>query len=154
MVFIVQANVVCKEVKWPIVRVRFRNRDLICRVKRSLLWLFENVVLRNEMPRTWVQAPRQERAQDEICHCLSADELNKCVVESELDDNVEEVDHGHRELVHEHRTQSIEEDLEGSEEGFPGYGVEEEGFEGGGEVGVESLHAEGFVVRKMIGLFI
>jgi hypothetical protein len=36
--------------------------------------------------------------------------------------------------------------LEGAEEGFAEEGVQEEGFEGGGEVGVEPVYAEGFVV--------
>ena len=78
--------------------------------------------------------------------------MNKCVVESELDNDIEEVDLGHWELVNEHGSQSVEEDLEGGEEGFSGYRVEEEGFEGGGEVGVEAVHTEGFVVREMVGL--
>lgn len=36
--------------------------------------------------------------------------------------------------------------MEGAEEGFAEDGVEEEGFEGGGEVGVEAVDAKGFVV--------
>jgi len=51
-----------------------------------------------------------------------------------------------RQLVHHHGPQGVEEDLEGGEEGLAEDGVEEDGFEGGGEVGVETVDAEGFVV--------
>ena len=44
--------------------------------------------------------------------------------------------------------------MEGAEEGFAEDGVEEEGFEGGGEVGVEPVDAKGFVVSQMVGLFV
>lgn len=56
------------------------------------------------------------------------------------------MDPGQGQLVDHHGPQGVEEDLEGAEEGFAGDGVEEEGFEGGGEVGVEACDAEGFVV--------
>lgn len=49
-------------------------------------------------------------------------------------------------MVYEHWTQGVEEDLEGAEEGFSEDGVEEEGFEAGGEVCVQAVDAEGFVV--------
>ena len=49
-------------------------------------------------------------------------------------------------FVDEDWTDGVEEDLEGAEECFAKEGVEEEGFEGGGEVGVEAVDAEGFVV--------
>jgi hypothetical protein len=42
--------------------------------------------------------------------------------------------------------------LEGAEEGFPEDGVEEDCFEGGGEVGVEAIDAEGFVVGQVVWL--
>ena len=45
------------------------------------------------------------------------------------------------ESVDEHWSEGVEEDLEGCEEGFSRYGVEEYGFEGGGEVGVEAVDA-------------
>lgn len=53
---------------------------------------------------------------------------------------------GERNLVDHHGPESVEEDLEGAEEGFAEDGVEEEGFKGGGEIGVEAVNAEGFVV--------
>ena len=44
--------------------------------------------------------------------------------------------------------------MEGGEEGFAEDGVEEEGFERGGEVGVEAVDAEGFVVREVVRLWV
>ena len=44
--------------------------------------------------------------------------------------------------------------MEGAEEGFAEDGVEEEGFEGGGEVGVEAVDAKGLVVSQMVGLLV
>jgi hypothetical protein len=37
--------------------------------------------------------------------------------------------------------------LEGGEEGFAENGVEEDGLEGGGEIGVETVDTQGLVVR-------
>lgn len=48
--------------------------------------------------------------------------------------------------VDEGRTDGIEEQLEGAKEGFAEEGVEDESFEGGGEVCVKAGYAEGFMV--------
>jgi hypothetical protein len=45
-----------------------------------------------------------------------------------------------------HGTDSIEEDLEGAEEGLAEDRVENEGLEGGWEIGIETIDAEGLVV--------
>jgi hypothetical protein len=58
-----------------------------------------------------------------------------------LSDDIEEVDVSERKLVDHHGAEGVEEDLECAEEGFPENGVEEESFEGGGEVGVEAVYA-------------
>jgi hypothetical protein len=42
--------------------------------------------------------------------------------------------------------------LEGAEEGFAKDRVEEDGFEGGREVRVEAVDAEGLVVGEVVGL--
>lgn len=55
--------------------------------------------------------------------------------------------------VDEHWAHGVEENLEGAEEGLAQEGVEEEGFDCGGEVGVETCYSEGFVVRQMVGLW-
>ena len=62
------------------------------------------------------------------------------------------MDGGEGDFIDEDGTHGVEEDLEGAEEGFSEDGVEEYGFEGGGEVGVETVDAEGFVVRQVVGL--
>jgi hypothetical protein len=51
-----------------------------------------------------------------------------------------------------HGPEGVEEDLEGAEEGLAEDRVEEDGFEGGGEVGVEAVDAEGLVVGEVVGL--
>jgi hypothetical protein len=42
--------------------------------------------------------------------------------------------------------------LERAEEGFAEDGVEKESFDGGGEVSVEPVNAERFVMSKVVGL--
>jgi hypothetical protein len=49
---------------------------------------------------------------------------------------VAEMQRGDGEPVDNHGPDGVEENLEGAEEGFAQDGVEEEGFDGGGEVGV------------------
>jgi len=62
------------------------------------------------------------------------------------------VDRGKRDFVDEDGADGVEENLEGAKEGFSKDGVEEDGFEGGGQIGVEAGDAEGFVVRKVVWL--
>jgi hypothetical protein len=63
-----------------------------------------------------------------------------------LGGDVDEVDAGERHFVDKEGADGVEEDLEGAEEGFAKDGVEEYSFKGSGEVGVEAVNAEGFVV--------
>jgi hypothetical protein len=51
-----------------------------------------------------------------------------------------------------HGPEGVEEDLEGAEEGLAEDRVEEDGLEGGGEVRVEAVDAEGLVVGEVVGL--
>jgi len=152
MVLVVQADVVRQDVERAVVRISLWDRYLICGVEGRGLGLFEDVVFSNEVACTGMQASRQEGAEDQVSHCFSTDELGKNVVKDKLHHDVEEVDLGHWELVYEHRTQCVEENLESGEEGFASDRVEEEGFEGGGEVGVEAVDAKRFVVGEMVGL--
>ena len=103
-------------------------------------------MLRDEVPRTRVQGSRKKGARDEVYQRVYACVFHEEVVEEDLGEDVEEVELGKRDLVDHHGTESVEEDLEGAEEGLAEDGVEEEGFDGGGEVGVEAVDAEGFVV--------
>ena len=114
--------------------------------------LLVHVVLRNEMSRTGMQTSRQETRHEQINQRIPTHGSNERDVEDDLSEDVEEVDGREGDFVDEHGPHGVEEDLEGAEEGFAQEGVEEEGFEGGGEVGVEAVDAEGFVVCEMVGL--
>jgi hypothetical protein len=152
VVLVVQSNVVREEVEHAVVRVCLRDRDLVRCVQSVLVGLLEYVVLCDEVSGTRVQRACQEAAQDHVSDRLSTNEPYERVIEDELGDDVEQVNLGQRELVDEHGAEGVEEDLEGAEEGFSADGVEEQGFEGSGEVGVEAVDAERFVVSKVVGL--
>lgn len=74
-------------------------------------------------------------------------------IEEQLDEDVDEVDRGERHFVNEDWADGVEEDLEGAEEGFAEERVEEYGFDGGGEVGVETVNTKGFVVGQVVRLW-
>ena len=125
-----------------------RGGELRRRQRRAL----EDVVLGDEMAGAGVQAPREEGAEDEVAKCAAAHGLDDCVVEGYLRGDVEEVQLRDGELVDEHGAEGVEDYLEGAEEGLPQDGVEEYGFEGGWEIGVEAVDAEGLVVGEMVWL--
>lgn len=170
VVLVVQADVVGEEIERAVVRVCLRGREGVQRVVCLLLRLLgvvlfgdglgavvdarEEVVFCDEVAGAGVQGAGEEGAQEEVEERLEgvAAQARKGVVEGELDEEVEGVDGGEGRAVDEHGAQGVEEDLEGAEEGLAEEGVEEEGFDGGGEVGVEAGDAEGFVVREVVGL--
>ena len=110
-----------------------------------------DVVLGDEVPSYRVQAAREEGAPNQIAEGTAAGVLDQEDVEDNLHRNVEEMQGCQRHVVNKHRSQCVEEDLTGAEECFSSDRVEEERFEGGGEVGVEAVHAKGFVVREVVG---
>ena len=57
-----------------------------------------------------------------------------------------------REFVHHHRTEGVEENLEGTKEGFSQNRVEKDGFKRCREVGVEAINSKRFVVGEVIWL--
>lgn len=59
-----------------------------------------------------------------------------------------EIGEGH--LVHEHRPERIEQNLEGCEEGFACDAVEEDGFERSREIGVQSINAQALVMCEVV----
>lgn len=73
-------------------------------------------------------------------------------VEGQLGDDVEGVDLGEWNAVDSHGADGVEEDLEGTEEGFAEDGVEHESFERGGQVGVYAVDAERLVVCQVVRL--
>lgn len=84
------------------------------------------------MSRARVQRSCEERAHDEVCQSTHSDILNKHVVESDLDNDVECVQLGQREFVNHHWTQGVEEDLESAKESFAKDRVQENRFQSGG----------------------
>lgn len=53
-------------------------------------------------------------------------------------------------LVDHHRSQGIEKDLEGTEEGLPKNGVKKNSLETSWKVGVETIYPECFVVSQVV----
>ena len=106
----------------------------------------------DEVTSAGVETSSQEAAEYEIPEGFGAGELHESNIEGHLCDDVEEVETGERQLVDEHGSDGVEEDLEGAEEGFAEDGGEEDGFEGGWDVGVEAVDAEGFVMGQVVWL--
>lgn len=134
MVLVMQSNIVGEDVEGTVVRVCFRRRKGIKRVRlfdplsvlqlcqglcAAVLDLGEKVVLCDEVACAGVQGSCQERAHQEVEDGLEgAAELGKDVVEGYLHGYVHEVDVGKGRAVDEHWADGIEEDLEGAEEGL------------------------------------
>ena len=108
----------------------------------------------DEMRRARMEGASEERAEKQIEQWLNrpSAEFDEEVVESQLDREVQHVDHRPGRAVDEHGPDGVEEDLKGAEKGLSQEGVEEEGFDGRGEVGVETGYAERFVVREVVWL--
>jgi hypothetical protein len=157
MMLVMQAHIIRQRVQGPVIRECLRQRHLC----HSLLLLrhhpvatarfpfrgAKGIMLSDEVGGARVQGASEEGAEDEVGEGAGAGMADEEGVEGELGDDVEGVDAGQRQAVDEHGPQGVEEDLEGAEEGFAEDGVQEEGFERGGEVGVEAVDAERFVVR-------
>lgn len=151
MVLVMVTDVVCQCVERSVVRKGFRDGDLES-VPIDWLRLLEDVVFGNEVACAGVQGPGQEGTHDQIPKGIAAHGLHQRVIEGELGGDIEGVDIGQREVVNEHGSERVEEDLKGSEEGLSQDRIEEEGFEASGEVSVETVDTEGFVVGQMVGL--
>lgn len=170
MVFIVQANIVGKDVEGTIVRVRLRRRErvqgmfllrlilpssflFLNRFSPARLDVGEEVVFGDKVSCARVQGTRQERAQYEIVQWLRGTaELDDAVVEDKLGNEIQDMDRGERRAVDEHRADRIEEDLERAEEGFAEQGVEEPSFKSCRKIGVKSCNSQGLVMCQMVGL--
>lgn len=109
-------------------------------------------MLGDEVAGQRVQTTGEEGGEEQIENGVPGAEVEEGQVEGELDDDVEEVNTGQGDAVDGHGAQGVEEDLEGAEESLSEDGVEDEGFEGSGKVGVEAVNAQGLVVGKVIGL--
>lgn len=150
VVLVVQADVVREEVEDAVVRVRLGDGNLVRGVRCGLLGLLEDVVLGDEVAGAGVQRAGKEAAENQVGQCLAACEVHEGVVEGQLDNDVEQVDLGERQVVDEHGAQGVEQDLAGAEEGLAGDRVKEPGFEGSGQVCVQAVDAERLVVGEMV----
>ena len=128
---VVQANVVGEEVEGSVVRVCLGQGDLVGRAGGVLVRLLEYIVLGDEVAGAGVQGAGEEGGEDEVGERLAAEHAHDEDVKGDLRGDVEGVDPGQRDLVDHHGSQGVEEDLEGGEEGFTGYAVQEPGFECG-----------------------
>ena len=136
MMLVMQANVIRQQIQGTVIRIRLRQRCASRAARRCQLRAIKDIVFGYKMARTRVQGAGEEGGEDEVCESVGAEVADHEIVEQALGKDVEEVELRERELVDEHGTEGVEEDLEGAEEGFAEDGVEEEGFQCGGEVGV------------------
>lgn len=154
VVLVVVADVVGEDVERAVVAVGLGDGHAVVRVRGLGRDGLVDVVLGDEVAGGGVQAAGEEGGEQQVEQGLpGAGGLDEEGVEGELHDEVDEVHPGEGHLEDAHGTDGVEEDLEGAEEGFAEDGVEDDGFERGGEVGVEPVDAEGFVVREVVGLW-
>lgn len=110
--FIVQADVVGKDVEWAIVGVCFWNRREVGRLAHGSrlavdVTLVVHIMLRDEMTRAWMQRSCQERTEDEICKRPRSEPSHDGHVKGDLRHDIEKVNSGQRELIHHHRSKGI-----------------------------------------------
>lgn len=152
VVLVVQADVVGEPVQGPVVGEGLGDGDAVLRVLLGRGDGLVDVVLGDEVAGQRVQAAGEEGGEEEVEDGVERGEAVEDEVEGELDGNVDVVDLGEGDGVDGHGAQGVEEDLEGAEEGFSENRIENEGFEGGGEIGIEAIDTKGLVVGKMVWL--
>lgn len=152
VVLVVQTDIVGEPIEGAVVGKCLGHGDHVAGVLLRRGDGFVDVVLGDEVASQGVQTACEKRRQQEIQHCVPRGVAHEEGVEGELDGEVHEMDPGEGDAVDGHGAQGIEEDLKGAEEGLSEDGVEEEGFQGGGQISVEAVYTKGFVVSEMIGL--
>lgn len=140
VMLVVQAHVVRQDIQRSVVRVRFRDRYVGRRFPQRCFLrdrgAVEDVVLCDEVACARMQRASQKAGQNKVSQRSAAPGVDHGVVKCYLYHDVERVDARQGQLVDHHGAERVEKDLEGAEEGFACYRVEEERFEGGGEVGI------------------
>ena len=109
-------------------------------------------MLPDEVPRTRMQAPREERAHEQVNIRTDPEVLDEDVVREEDDGEVRGVPLGEGLRADEAGAEGVEEDLEGGEEDLAEDVVEADELEVGGEVGVDAVFAEVAVVLHVVAL--
>jgi len=146
VVLVMKADIIGKNVGGAIVREGLGDRGVVVGVALFGGDGFVYVVLGDEVGGEGMQRTGKERAHDEVGYGVGTEGGVDEVVESTLDEDVEPMDPSEGDPVDEHGAEGVEENLEGGKEGLAEDGVKENGFEGGGEVGVETIDAKGLVV--------
>ena len=152
--FVVQANIIGEEVERTVVRVCLRwfahRRWFVFGDLAGIRGLGEDVMFCDEVAGARVEGACQEGGEYEVGQCFPAECLDDGVVKGELGHYIECVDPSDRELVHHHWPDGVEQDLEGAEEGFAGYRVQEPGFECRGKIGIQTIDTERFVMGEVV----
>lgn len=153
VVLIVVAHVVCEYVQRAVVAVCLGDRHAIVRVLGLRGDGLVDVVLGNEVACSRVQATGEEGRKEEVEKRLPGiGDFNEDSVEDELNGEVDEMHPGEGHLENTHGPDGVEEDLEGAKEGFAKDRIKDNCFEGGGEIGVQAINAQGLVMRKVVRL--
>lgn len=153
VVLVVQADVVGQEVEGPVVAEGLWDGDVVLGVAGLGRDSLVDVVLRDEVASQRVEGTGEERREDEVKQRLTrSDASDQEVVECELHQHVDKRNPGEGHAEDEHRAQGVEQDLEGAEKGLAKDRVEEDCLKGGRKVCIETIDAEGFVVRQVVWL--
>ena len=81
VVLVVQANVVGEEIQRSVVRVCFRERNLVGGIHSVFVGLLENVMFGDEVAGAGVERAGEEAAHDQVSQGPSSCESNECVIE-------------------------------------------------------------------------
>merc|ERR1711939_887993 len=92
----------------------------------------------------------QKCAHDEIDESIRTKISKDENVEGDLCSNVAIMDRAKRYLVHHHGPDCVENQLERAEEGLSQHRVQEEGFKCRGQIGIDAIDAQRFVVSQMV----
>lgn len=152
VVLVVQADVVGDPVERAVVGKGLGDGDPVGRVTLGRGDGLVDVVLGDEVAGDGVQAAGEEGGEDQVEEGVPRGVADEEHVEADLDGDVEGVDAREGDAVDGHGAYGVEEDLKGAEEGLAHDGVEEEGLEGRGQIGVETVHAEGLVMGQVVRL--
>lgn len=148
VVLVVVADVVGQDVERAVVAVGLGDGH-VGRVLRFLggRHRLVDVVLGDEVAGGRVQGAGEEGGEQQVEEGRpGGGGFREDGVEGELHGQVEQVHPGEGDLEDAHGPDGVEEDLEGAEEGFAQDRVEDDGFDGRGEVRVEAVDAERLVV--------
>ncbi len=155
---VVKSDVPGEQVEDAVVRISLWDRSL-----ENSIWasgrgsgvlgrgqVAEDVVFGDKVTGAWVKRSGEERGEDEVEEGVPAAGLDQYRVENNLDKDVEEVDLGDIHGVNHHWAKSVEENLEGAKECLSKDGVEEDNFQCGRKVDVETVNAQRLVVCQMV----